>query len=87
MIAVALFAFLLNPVRDLGQVPLHRDLPSQEHWAAIELCGRGILGNAAIAAEAFWAMAAAARSRCWAYAPSMPVVSPLVVWFVRRQLT
>ncbi len=91
----AVFAFLLNLVWEVGQVPLYKGLPSREHWAAIQLCGRATLGDGAIAVVAFWAVAAMAKSRRWITAPATPrvvgfvgvVLPPLVVWFVGRQLT
>src|SRR6266508_6376088 len=82
-------------VWEVGQVPLYKGLPSREHWAAIQICGRATLGDAAIAVVAFWAVAAMAKSRRWITAPATPpvvgfvgvVLPPLVVWFVGRQLT
>lgn len=134
---VALFAFLLNFVWELWQVPFFRDLPTAPHWEAVKTCTVATLGDVALALVAFWAVSAVVRSRGWilqpharevagfvavglgatillewvvtewlrrwAYAQAMPrlpvlgtgllpllqwiVLPPLIVWFVRRQLT
>ena len=134
---VAIFAFLLNLVWELAQVPLFADMPSAKHWHAILVCGRATLGDVAIALTSFWAVAASTHTRAWVlrptagqltgfvtagvlltivmewlatkvlgrwtYAETMPVIPllgvglspvlqwlvlpPIVVWFVRRQLT
>lgn len=134
---VAIFAFLLNLVWELAQVPLFAGMPTADHWRAILDCGRATLGDVVIALVAFGSVAVVAGSRSWVlrptvrqavgfvavgvvitvvmewlatrvlnrwvYAESMPVVPvlgvglspvlqwlllpPLVLWFVRRQLT
>jgi hypothetical protein len=134
---VAIFAFLLNLVWELAQVPLFAGMPTTDHWRAILVCGRATLGDVVIVLVAFGSVAVVARSRNWvlrptvrqgvgfvaagvvvtiimeglatrvlhrwAYAEAMPVLPilgvglspllqwlllpPLVLWFVRRQLT
>lgn len=134
---VAVFAFLLNYPWEFLQVPFFAGMATAPHWDAVKFCTRATLGDAGIALVAFWAVAAAVRSRAWvlepslravlgfvavgvtitvafewlatevlhrwAYAPSMPmlpllgtglfpvlqwtVLPPLIVWFVRRQIT
>lgn len=134
---VAVFAFLLNYPWEFLQAPFFRGLVEAPHWEAVKLCSLAAVGDAGIALAAFWAVAAASRTRLWivrptiakvlgfigiglalavaierlatgslnswVYAESMLVVPlleiglapflqwiflpPLLVWFVRRQLT
>ena len=134
---VAIFAFLLNFVWELWQVPFFEEMPTAPHFEAIQTCTVATLGDVVIALVSFWAVAAWTRTRGWvltptlgqvaafvlagvtitvvaewaftdvmhrwSYAPNMPtlpllgtgllpvlqwiVLPPLVVWFVRRQLT
>lgn len=134
---VGIFAFLLNFVWEVAQVPLFEGMRFLGHWQAIQVCARATLGDVGIGLVAFWTVAAVYRSRrwvlrpaCrqvlgfaavgvvitvvmewlathalgrWAYAASMPtipglevgvspllqwvVLPPLIIWFVRRQLT
>lgn len=134
---VAVFAFLLNFVWELWQVPFFEDMPTVPHWQGVKTCTMATLGDVAIALVAFWAVALSVHSRAWilqpsiaelagfvavgvlitivgewvltevldrwTYAPSMPtlpvlgtgllpllqwlILPPLIVWFVRRQLT
>ena len=133
---MAIFAFLLNFVWEMWQIPFYEHMPAEPHLLAVWQCTRATFGDVVIMLVAFCAVAATARSRRWvlqprwyqvtgfvmtgvlitlgmeeislwldrwAYADVMPtlpvlgtgllpltqwlVLPPLVVWFVRRQLT
>lgn len=62
---VGIFTFLLNLVWEFAQVPLFEGMPLATHWRAIQVCARATAGDVVIALVAFWAVAAAGRSRRW----------------------
>ena len=135
---VAIFAYLLNFVWEMFQVPLFAGMRQMPHWEAVRFCARATLGDAEIAVVTFWLVAAFAATgrrwllrptrrhvagfvaagvtitvvleivftrvwHRWSYSDLMPVVPvlgvglspilqwvvlpPVIVWFVRRQLT
>ncbi|MEX2496634.1 MAG: hypothetical protein WD448_11120 [Woeseia sp.] len=136
-INLLLFAFLLNFVWEMWQVPFYRGMASTDHIKAIRLCTQASIGDSFITVAAFWGAALTARSRGWlhrvepapllvyltigilistglewlaigplerwSYAPTMPqlpllgtgvlpllqwiVLPPLILFFVRRQIT
>ncbi len=77
VVNVALFAFLLNYPWEFLQVPLFRGMAQAPHWDAIKVCTRATLGDAAIAAVAFWGVAAVAGAR-WILRPSVGQVAGFI---------
>jgi hypothetical protein len=134
---VAIFAFLLNFVWEMWQVPFFARIQTLPHWEGVKICSQATFGDVIIALIAFWSIAVIVRSRSWIkqpngweiagfivvgvlitiglealatdvlgrwqYGDSMPtlpvlgtgllpllqwlLLPPLVLWFVRRQLT
>ncbi|MDT8436332.1 MAG: hypothetical protein RRA92_06205 [Gemmatimonadota bacterium] len=69
-LAFALFAFLLNFVWEMLQVPFFVGVPLMPHWDAVLFCTRATLGDAGIAVVAFWLVAGTtAAGRGWALRP------------------
>lgn len=66
---VALFAFLLNFVWEMWQVPFFDGIDDGTHWHGVLVCTRATLGDVGIALFAFWTVAAFSRSRRWLLAP------------------
>ncbi len=67
---VAFFAFLLNFVWEMLQVPFFVAMPTMPHWDAVRLCARATLGDAEIAVVAFWLVSAVASTgRRWILHP------------------
>ncbi len=62
---VAIFAFLLNFVWEMWQIPFFAVTPSDPHWVGVVACTRATFGDAAISLVAFWSVATFARSRSW----------------------
>jgi hypothetical protein len=75
---VAIFALLLNLPWELWQVPLFREMPTQEHWEGVKTCTFAVAGDAGIEVAAFWAAAFAARDRRWILAPRRGIVATFV---------
>jgi hypothetical protein len=67
---VLLFAFLLNFVWEMWQVPFFRDIGDAPHWRGVIVCTQATFGDAAIALFAFTAVALFSRRRLWLLAPS-----------------
>lgn len=136
-INIAIFAFLLNFVWEMLQVPFFSGMTESQHWKAAKTCSVATGGDVAVSIVAFCLVAWLAGTRNWilhptrlqfglfiglgvfwsvaveivatkvlhrwAYSNSMPLlpglnigivpimqwilILPLVVWFVRRQLT
>jgi hypothetical protein len=68
---VAMFAFLLNFVWEMWQVPFFSTTSSDPHWVGVVACTRATFGDAAISLVAFWCVAAFARSRSWILGSSL----------------
>lgn len=70
-IDLLLFAFLVNFVWEMLQMPLF-DFPSQASLAQINLaCVKASIGDALMVVVAFWIVAALQRDRAWIFHPSM----------------
>lgn len=67
---VAIFAFLLNFVWEMWQIPFYEDMVEKTHWAGVWLCSRATFGDVVIMLIAFWTVAAVARSRHWILTPT-----------------
>ena len=67
---VAIFAFLLNFVWELLQIPFFKNMPTIPHWQGVKACTIATLGDVAIALVSFWAVALAVHSRAWILQPS-----------------
>lgn len=66
----ALFAFLLNYVWEMLQIPFYAGVALMPHWDAVLFCTRATLGDAGIAVVAFWLVAGTtAAGRGWALRP------------------
>lgn len=67
---IALFAFLLNFVWEMLQVPFFVAMPEMPHWQAVLVCARATVGDVEISLVAFWLVAAfAASGRRWVLRP------------------
>lgn len=67
---VVLFAFLLNFVWEMWQVPFFHQINDGPHWDGVLACTRATFGDAGIALFAFWCVALTSRSRKWLLAPT-----------------
>lgn len=76
---VAVFAFLLNFVWEVWQVPFYRDMPAAPHWQATKVCSLATVGDTAITLMAFWVVVAAARTRAWVLGPSPMQVASFTI--------
>ena len=68
-IFVVLFAFLLNFVWEMWQVPFFREIGDGTHLQGVIACTQATLGDTAIVLFAFWGVALFSRSRFWLLAP------------------
>lgn len=67
---VAIFAFLLNFVWEMWQIPFYEAMPGKPHLLAVWQCTRATFGDVLIMLVAFWTVAAIARSRGWMLQPN-----------------
>lgn len=67
---VALFAFLLNFPWEIWHIQLYRCLETWSYGEAVVFLTAASVGDAALAVFAFWAVAAATRSRSWILEPT-----------------
>lgn len=68
---VAVFAFLLNFVWEMWQLPLYDGIASFSYWENLTGCTLATLGDVVIALSAFWLVAVVAQSRWWILRPSL----------------
>lgn len=76
---VALFAFLLNFVWEMWQIPFFAEMPQMPHWEAVWLCTRATMGDVVIMLIAFWSVATAVRSRVWVLHPNWRQITSFVL--------
>ena len=69
---VAIFAFLLNFVWEMWQIPFYQDMLAKAHGDGVWQCTRATFGDVLIMLVAFGTVAVTARSRCWILQPSWP---------------
>jgi hypothetical protein len=67
---IALFAFLLNFVWEMLQIPFFRGMAQMRHWDAVLICTQATLGDAGIALAAFWTVSWRSGGRDWPLRPS-----------------
>lgn len=67
---VAAFAFLLNFPWEAWHIQLYRSLETLSYREAVTFVTVASVGDAALAVIAFWAVAAATRSRIWILEPT-----------------
>jgi hypothetical protein len=77
---VAIFALLLNLPWEFWQVPLFREMSTQEHWEGVKACTFAAGGDAGIEVAAYWAGAFAARDRRWILAPRTGIVAIFIAF-------
>jgi len=65
---VLLFSLLLHYPWEFLQVPFYEGMRELPHWEGVVMCSLAAAGDAVIALVAFWAAAAASRSR-WLMRP------------------
>jgi hypothetical protein len=70
-INVAFFSFILHFVWEFIQAPLFAGMAEMNHGQGIVVCTEATVGDVGIALTAYWAGAAAARSRLWILNPSV----------------
>jgi hypothetical protein len=66
---IVLFAFLLNFVWEMLQIPFFRGMTQAPHWDALLICLQATLGDVGIALAAFWTIAWLGRDRHWPTRP------------------
>jgi hypothetical protein len=66
---VLLFSLLLHYPWEFLQVPFYEGMRELPHWEGVVMCSLAAAGDAVIALVAFWAAAAASRSRRWLMRP------------------
>jgi hypothetical protein len=66
---LALFAFLLNFVWEMLQIPFFRGMTQAPHWDALLICLQATLGDVGVALAAFWTIAWLGRDRHWPTRP------------------
>lgn len=66
---IAIFAFLLNFVWEIWQVPFFENIPNRPHWEAVKFCTQATLGDVVITLIGFWIVAIAVGSRNWILRP------------------
>ncbi|MEX0958917.1 MAG: hypothetical protein WDZ63_06475 [Burkholderiales bacterium] len=76
---VALFAFLLNFVWEMWQVPFYDGIGEGGHWNGVMVCTRATLGDVGIVLCAFWSVAVFSRSRRWLLAPTRAQIAAFLV--------
>lgn len=62
---VVLFAFLLNFVWEMWQIPFYEGMMAMPHWEGVRFCTWATAGDAGIAVTAYWIVAVVLRSRRW----------------------
>lgn len=67
---IAIFAFLLNFVWEMWQVPFFQQIQTLPHWEGVLICTQATFGDVVIALIAFWSVAAIVRSRSWVQQPN-----------------
>src|SRR5680860_183399 len=75
---VAIFAFLLNFVWEIWQMPLYEATANSIFFEGIAGCTLATFGDAAITLIGFWSVAAVVRSRQWVLRPNWPQVAGFV---------
>ncbi len=68
---IAIFAFLLNFVWEMWQLPLYEGVASFPYWGNLKGCTLATFGDVVIALSAFWAVAVTARYRWWIVRPTL----------------
>jgi hypothetical protein len=76
---VAIFAFLLNFVWEMWQVPFWRQMPTSPHFEAVKACTVATLGDVLIALVSFWGVAAWVHSRAWILDPDAGEIGAFVL--------
>lgn len=66
---IAIFAFLLNFVWEIWQVPFFENIPNMSHWEAAKFCTQATLGDVVITLIGFWMVAIVVGSRTWILRP------------------
>jgi hypothetical protein len=66
---LALFAFLLNFVWEMLQIPFFRGMTQAPHGDAVRICLQATLGDVGITLAAFWTIAWLGRDRHWPTRP------------------
>lgn len=67
---MALFAFLLNFIWEILQIPFFHGMEQARHWDAVLLCTQSTLGDVGIALTAFWTIAWLGGGRTWPLRPA-----------------
>ena len=66
---IAVFAFLLNFIWEMLQVPFFNNMASAEHWPTTLACTKATFGDAVVALISFWIVAAVWHKRGWLLMP------------------
>jgi hypothetical protein len=77
-VSVAAFAFLLNFPWEVWHIQLYRSLETQSYREAVTNVTVASVGDAVLAVIAFWAVAAATRSRVWILHPTPKQIAGFV---------
>lgn len=70
-LGIVIYAFLLNFVWEMLQVPFYAGVGQMPHWDGVKMCLEATVGDVGFALVAYWATSFAARSRYWFVEPSV----------------
>ncbi|MBA3732601.1 MAG: hypothetical protein H0W93_09720 [Gammaproteobacteria bacterium] len=76
---IAIFAFLLNFVWEMWQLPFYEGIAAIPYWKNLSGCTLATLGDVVIALSAFWVVAIVVHSRWWILHPSLRQVLGLIL--------
>lgn len=79
---VAIFAFLLNFVWEMWQVPFFENIQTLSHWKGVKICSQATFGDVVIALIAFWSVAVIVQSRSWIRQPNSWQIAGFIIFGV-----
>ena len=70
-VPVVILSFAFHFIWEFLQVPTFEGMSERPHWRGIKICTAATVGDVGFALVAFWATAAASRSRRWIASPQL----------------
>jgi hypothetical protein len=68
---VAIFSFLLHFVWEFLHAPTYSNMATMPHWDGIKVCTSATFGDVGFALTAFWITSLFAKTRQWAFRPTL----------------